>query len=71
MLLYPVPRGFSVVDQVSLNICDAYKSIPSPHFSQSDHVSLFLLYAYKQQLEGATNTENSDEYDRGGRLNAA
>lgn len=40
-------RKGRTLDQVYTNISGAYKACPSPHLGHSDHLSLFLIPAYK------------------------
>lgn len=49
-------RGENTIDHVYTNIIDAYKVIPCPHFGQSDHLSLFLVPAYKALVNCAKPT---------------
>jgi hypothetical protein len=43
-------RGNNVLDHLYTNIRDTYKTVPHPHFGQSDHVSLFLQKLKREPL---------------------
>ncbi len=45
-------RGDRVLDHCYSPFWDAYKSLPRPPFSKSDHSSVLLLPAYRQKLKG-------------------
>ena len=49
---YPT-RDNKILDQVYSNVKGTYKAAPCPHFSQSDHISMFLYPSYRQLLEQA------------------
>ena len=44
-------RGDKILDHCYSTIKNAYRSMPRPHYGRSDHSSVFLVPAYRQQLK--------------------
>eukprot|EP00061_Rhincodon_typus_P009636 g33288.t1 len=43
-------RGPNILDHCHTTTKSTYRSIPQPYFGKSDHSAVFLLPAYKQEL---------------------
>ena len=46
-------RGDKILDHCYSTIKNAYRSMPRPHYGRSDHSSVFLVAAYRQQLKSS------------------